>query len=476
MANSSFQKGKSITIPVKVPNGGTGKTSLDSKSVVVGTGIGEVGFIAPGVSDNILVSDGESWKSGVFIPADASVSYVKLGADLSNSAVISSVDIDWSTSSIFTKTITSNTVFTFSNYQLNKIITLVIKGNYVISLPKSVSTITGLYDGLTTNYITLHCIKITAPQEVWAVINKKYYNIPAGYFSGGDTASGGRVTTTDKILFSTGVTSVSTVSNLSQTKVMHAAISDKNYYGYFAGGEIVAATDRIVFSTGVNSANTVSNLPTIRGSAGTVSDGSNYGYVSGGTTGAVVATTERLTFSTGIFSSNTVSNLSLVRSGLSGLSDSVAYGYFSGGDTNRLGAFTALTDRIVFSTGATSSNTVSNITQAKYAFAGISDSSTYGYFAGGFSSTYTNIANRIVFSTGITSLNTVSNLSQARHSLASSSDSASYGYFSAGSTGSSLYVTLSDRIVFSTGVTTANTVSNLSQARGYLSGLSNCSV
>jgi hypothetical protein len=38
------------------------------------------------------------------------------------------------------------------------------------------------------------------------------------------------------------------------------------------------------------------------------------------------------------------------------------------------------------------------------------------------------------------------------------------------------YVATADRIVFSTGATSANTVSNLSQARGSFAGLSNFAV
>ena len=47
---------------------------------------------------------------------------------------------------------------------------------------------------------------------------------------------------------------------------------------------------------------------------------------------------------------------------------------------------------------------------------------------------------------------------------------ATYGYFAGGSTGSSVANT--ERIVFSVGVNLSNTISNLSQARSGLAGLS----
>jgi hypothetical protein len=49
------------TLPVA--NGGTGATSLTDKSVLVGSGTSAVIGVAPGVDDNVLMSDGTSWTS-----------------------------------------------------------------------------------------------------------------------------------------------------------------------------------------------------------------------------------------------------------------------------------------------------------------------------------------------------------------------------------------------------------------------------
>ena len=100
--------------------------------------------------------------------------------------------------------------------------------------------------------------------------------------------------------------------------------------------------------------------------------------------------------------------------------------------------------------------------------------SVYGYALGGHVSNYVTTADRIVFSTGVTSANTVSNLSQARYGLVGVSDGFKYGYALGGNTGGA--VTTADRIVFSTGVTSANTVSKLSQARYILAGVSDHTV
>jgi len=291
-----------------------------------------------------------------------------------------------------------------------------------------------------------------------------------GYFVGG---SDGVIA--DRITFSTGVTSANTVSNLSLARGKLAGLSDGSTYGYFAGGMTGSSgppyntVDRITFSTGATAAHAA--LSQARYFLTGLSDGSTYGYFAGGSTGNVVATADRVTFSTSAIAANAVSNLSAARYVLTGLSDGSTYGYFAGGVISS-GAKVNTADRITFSTGVTAANAVSNLSVAKYGTAGLSDGSTYGYFAGGVtgsSNIIVNTADRITFSTGATAANTVSNLSQVGYGLAGLSDGSTYGYFSG-------YGVFTDRITFSTGATAANTVSNLSQARNFLAGLSDASV
>ncbi len=194
-----------------------------------------------------------------------------------------------------------------------------------------------------------------------------------------------------------------------------------------------------------------------------------YGYFAGGTTGAVQKTTDRIVFSTGVTTANTASNLSASRLGLGGVSDTRLYGYFAGG---YITATVTTADIITFSTGVTAANTVSNLTISKQVFGSVSDGINYGYFAGGSGSVGAMLftTDRIAFSSGITAANTVSNLSLARGYLAGLSDVVNYGYFAGGYT--VISVANADRIVFSTGVTSANTVSNLSVARYDIDGIS----
>lgn len=105
-------------------------------------------------------------------PANNTVTYAKIGTDLKNSSAISASDVNWNASGIFTKTLSANTTFTFSNLRLNKVITLVLNGNYAVTMPSEVKIISGEYDGSTTNYIQLHCTNTAIP-VVWCVISQE---------------------------------------------------------------------------------------------------------------------------------------------------------------------------------------------------------------------------------------------------------------------------------------------------------------
>ena len=45
-------------------NGGTGRTSLTANAVLIGNGTGSVAFVSPGVSGNVLTSNGSAWVAG----------------------------------------------------------------------------------------------------------------------------------------------------------------------------------------------------------------------------------------------------------------------------------------------------------------------------------------------------------------------------------------------------------------------------
>lgn len=63
-ASGSGSTSISVTLSTVTANkGGTGRTSLNSNSLLVGNGTSPINFIAPGSSGNLLVSNGTSWIS-----------------------------------------------------------------------------------------------------------------------------------------------------------------------------------------------------------------------------------------------------------------------------------------------------------------------------------------------------------------------------------------------------------------------------
>jgi hypothetical protein len=117
--------------------------------------------------------DVTSTGDGSTVIASGAITYDKLNNSLKNSGAVSASEIDWSSSAIFTKTITGTTTFTFSNLQLNKVITLMLTGNFTVNLPSYCKRISGVYAGTVSNYIQFHCINDgSGTEQVWYTINK----------------------------------------------------------------------------------------------------------------------------------------------------------------------------------------------------------------------------------------------------------------------------------------------------------------
>ena len=106
--------------------------------------------------------------------ATTRVAYKTLDTPLTSRNAVGALDIDWSLGGLFTKTISGNSTFTFSNLQLNKVVVLVLTGNFTVTLPAYCRVISGTYDGTVDNYIQFHCTNATASsEEVWVSISQE---------------------------------------------------------------------------------------------------------------------------------------------------------------------------------------------------------------------------------------------------------------------------------------------------------------
>lgn len=135
---------------------------------------GDAALKNTGTTSGTVCAGDDSRLSNVRTPSDSSVTYDKLHNSLKTRSTISALNIDWSSASIFTKSLGAATTFTFSNLQLNKVITLILTGDYTVTLPSYCKRISGTYKGSESNYIQFHCTSDTEnAEEVWYTINKQ---------------------------------------------------------------------------------------------------------------------------------------------------------------------------------------------------------------------------------------------------------------------------------------------------------------
>ena len=302
-----------------------------------------------------------------------------------------------------------------------------------------------------------------------------------GYFGGGYDGSN-HIDTINRLDFSNETFSAPG-NNLSQVR-QGLGGTQSSSYGYFAGGtdpavspSYVDTVDRIDFSSETMST-PGNDLPSGRYSFGEVSS-SSYGYFGGGYDGSShIDTINRLDFSSETFSAPG-NNLSQVRQGLGGTQSS-SYGYFGGGINPAVSpSIVDTVDRIDF-LNETASLPGNNLPSGRR-LPGTSQSSSYGYFGGGYDgSNHIDTINRLDFSNETFSA-PGNNLSQVRQGLAGVSGGASYrisgsrtyGYFGGGQfTPLALSkLTIVDRIDFSS-ETMSTLGNNLSQGRQYLAATS----
>ena len=103
------------------------------------------------------------------IPVD-SISYDKLGTEFTTSAVIAASDVDFSSAQVFTKTLTADTTFTFSNTSIGMVKDLVVTGDFVITWPAGTKIAAGTYSGSVSNLIQ---VVVTAAGEYWLTISQE---------------------------------------------------------------------------------------------------------------------------------------------------------------------------------------------------------------------------------------------------------------------------------------------------------------
>lgn len=82
-------------------------------------------------------------------------------------------DVDWTQAQVFTKTLTGDTTLTFSNFSIGQTIDLVISGNYVLTLPATVTVGFGEYAGTASeNLVQVVCTSSSPAKFYSSIINR----------------------------------------------------------------------------------------------------------------------------------------------------------------------------------------------------------------------------------------------------------------------------------------------------------------
>jgi len=101
--------------------------------------------------------------------ADDSVTYAKLANEFTATAGVGASDIDFSIAQVFTKTLTADTAFTFSNAQVGMVKDLIVTGSFVPTFPAGTKVVAGTYNGAVSNLIQ---VIVAAPADYWLSISQ----------------------------------------------------------------------------------------------------------------------------------------------------------------------------------------------------------------------------------------------------------------------------------------------------------------
>tara|TARA_R110001632_G_scaffold113550_1_gene224619 strand:- start:37 stop:540 length:504 start_codon:yes stop_codon:yes gene_type:complete len=101
--------------------------------------------------------------------ADDGITYAKLGTEFTTSAAVAALAIDFSSAQVFTKTITADSTFTFTNVGVGMVKDLILTGDFVPTFPAGSKTVAGTYDGTVSNLIQ---IVVAGSGDYWLSISK----------------------------------------------------------------------------------------------------------------------------------------------------------------------------------------------------------------------------------------------------------------------------------------------------------------
>ena len=295
----------------------------------------------------------------------------------------------------------------------------------------------------------------------------------AGWFGGG-YAPAGNYSTVDRLTFATD-TAVATVRGPLSLARYGFAGSGTSTNGWFSGGQtstVESTIDRITYSTDTATASVRGPLSSARRYASSVSDNSTYSWIGGGidfsAPGIYSSQVARIVYATDTATTTARGPLSIARYSVTSIG-TTQYGWNMGGYEAATG-FVTTVDRITYSNDTATASVRGPLTGGKYKASTLTDSTTYGWYAGGNAGNPVSVVNRVTYATDTTTASTRGPLSAPRSNSAGVYNNTS-GWVGAGYTGGGVAPTvlssIIDRITYATDTATATTRGSIGTVRAY---------
>jgi hypothetical protein len=290
----------------------------------------------------------------------------------------------------------------------------------------------------------------------------------AGWYAGGTPGTGGQ-TTVDRITFATDTATSTVRGPLSSAAYRRAGATGTLTYGWFGGGAFGtdntehSTVQRITYTTDTATASVRGPLSYSAVNLAAVGT-DTYGWFGGGyqPVGSIsLSTVSRITYATDTATATSRGPLSPTLYGLAASTDSSTYGWFGGGYVSP-----SSVTRITYANDTVNSTAKGPLSAGRSRLAATGTTS-YGWFAAG---NALSTVDRIDYANDTAVASVRGPLSLARFGLAASTDT-TYGWFGGGFATPG-YRSLVDRITYATDTNTATDRGPLSRSVGAFSATS----
>lgn len=303
-----------------------------------------------------------------------------------------------------------------------------------------------------------------------------------GYLGGGTLTLDNWASSIVKIVFATDTDTAAVTTNLSQGRWGHTGAGNATD-GWFAGGTsgsgVVSSTvDRLIFASDTVACVAKTPLTSTRYGLAAASN-ITAGWFTCGFTTVRVSTVNKITWATDTGAISTTSAMPTALTLASGAGNA-SYGYFAAGSLSNVVCISDIA-RINYSNDTTSTIAINAVLE-KHSGAAVANT-TDAWFAGGYLQQddgvggynvgYLDTVERFTFATDTSACVTKGPLYVARRNLTGTDNSSTDGWFGGGwyTTGGLVYVSTVDRILFSTDTITASNRGPMSATRYSAAGV-----